>query len=210
MELDAHGVVQRANEACRALGPEVTEGALLAGHPERGDADARCAPGWLRNATSCSSCSKGNGSPAWFELSARWLEGVTTLYLRAARCHSRAPGRARGARRSAALLAAGRQRTGTDRLLRGRAPELQPTPTGSTPRRSAYDPESIIGRTFMLRWWGRRPSDEIQPHVDRLLTAQRGRFLRAQDDRARRLAALDRGELGAAPGQRRLWWARSF
>ena len=67
LELDSHGVVQRANEACRALGPEVAEGCCWLDSLSAA-MQTRLRSRLVAQRDFVLELQQGNGSPAWFEL----------------------------------------------------------------------------------------------------------------------------------------------
>ena len=166
MELDAHGVVQRANEACRALGPEVTEGRCWLDTLSAA-MQARLRARLVAQRDFVLELQQGNGSPAWFELSARWLQGAQrfTCVLRDATAERLAEREARAEAQRFSLLA-----DSVPALIAYYEAGRLSCAYANKQYAKAFglDPESIIGRTFM-QVVGPQASDEIQPHVDRLL-----------------------------------------
>jgi diguanylate cyclase (GGDEF)-like protein/PAS domain S-box-containing protein len=168
MELDLHGAVQRANEVFRAL-----EGAVGSGREWLSALDAstqaklRTRLGAQRDFRLELPMRTGHATAAWFELSARWLEGAQryTCVLRDATAEQLAERDARAEVQRFALLAdsvpaliayyeAGRLSCAYANKQYAKA--------------FGHDPESIVGRTF-AEVVGPQAAVEIQPHVDRLL-----------------------------------------
>ena len=166
MELDPHGAVRRANEAFCALDPDAAEGrnwleTLSAATQSR----LRSRLAAQRDFTI--ELQQGNGSPTWFELSARWLDGIQryTCVLRDATAERLAERDARAETQRFSLLADSVPALiayyEAGRLSCAYANKQYAKTFG-------HDPESIIGRTF-AEVVGKQAADEIQPHVDRLL-----------------------------------------
>src|SRR5262245_49125140 len=183
MELDVHGVVQRTNEAFRALGPEAAEGrrwleGLAA--PLRSRLLSRLA---AQRDFAIELPMQLGPAAAWFELNARWLDGAQcfTCVLRDATAERLAERDARAETQRFSLLADSVPALiayyEVGRLSCAYANQQYAKAFG-------FDPESIIGRTF-AEVVGPQAAAEIQPHVDRLLqhhqTASYERKMSASD-----------------------------
>src|SRR6185436_12089263 len=167
VEFDAGGVVQRANEAFRALGPEGAEGRCWL--------DALSAPMQSRLRSRLVAQRdfaldlqlQQGAAPAWFEMSARWLDGAQryTCVLRDATAERLAERDARAEVQRFSLLA-----DSVPALIAYYEVGRLSCAYANKQYAKAFglDPESIIGRTF-AQVVGPQAAAEIQPHVDRLL-----------------------------------------
>ena len=167
VEFDAGGVVQRANEAFRALGPEGAEGRCWL--------DALSAPMQSRLRSRLVAQRdfaldlqlQQGAAPAWFEMSARWLDGAQryTCMLRDATAERLAEHDARAEVQRFSLLA-----DSVPALIAYYEVGRLSCAYANKQYAKAFglDPESIIGRTF-AQVVGPQAAAEIQPHVDRLL-----------------------------------------
>ncbi|HEX6016774.1 MAG TPA: diguanylate cyclase [Burkholderiaceae bacterium] len=168
LEIDPHGVVRRANQAFHALGGSAGEGtrwleSLSA--PTQARLRARLAA--RRDFALDLRVRLTDDAPAWFELSARWLEG--------AQCYS---GLLRDA--TAERLAERDARAETQRfsLLADSVPALiayyEVTRLSCAYANKQYastfgfDQESIVGHT-VPEVIGAQAAAEIQPHIERLM-----------------------------------------
>ncbi|MBE7420552.1 MAG: diguanylate cyclase [Ideonella sp.] len=166
--LDVRGVVQRVNQATRALLPAFVEGSSW-------PAGLDAAPATLLRMRLAAQRDfvlelqlRSAGTPAWFELSARWLPDAQrfSCVLRDCTVERLAEREARAETQRFALLAdsvpaliayyeAGRLTCAYANKQYARA--------------FGFEPESIIGRTF-AEVIGAEAAAEIQPRVDRLLS----------------------------------------
>jgi len=166
LELDLHGAVQRANQAFGALG--LSEGDRWLGRLDAATAArlrARLAA--QRDFVIELQLRLGDAAPAWFELSARWLDGVArySCLLRDATAERLAEHDARAEAQRFSLLA-----DSVPALIAYyEAGHLSCAYANKQYARTfGFDPESIVGRTF-AEVIGPQATAEIQPRVDRLL-----------------------------------------
>ncbi|HTP72754.1 MAG TPA: EAL domain-containing protein [Burkholderiaceae bacterium] len=168
MELDAQGTVRRANQAFGALSGAQREGLQWfesLSPPMQARLRVRLAA--QRDFMVELQGRLAEGTPAWFELSARWLEGAQryTCLLRDATAERLAERDARAETQRFSLLADSVPALiayyEVTRLSCAYANQQYAKAFGFTP-------ESIIGRTF-AEVVGPQAAAEIQPHVDRLL-----------------------------------------
>src|SRR5512139_1380116 len=162
MEVDSHGVLQRANDAFRSLQPAAAAGRCwLDDLPVPVQSRLRPRLAAKRDFALELQVQQG-AAPAWFELNARWLDGAQrfTCVLRDATAERLAERDARAETQRFALLAdsvpaliayyeAGRLSCAYANRQYAKA--------------FGFDPESIIGRTF-AEVVGPQATAEIQPH----------------------------------------------
>ena len=206
MELDSSGGVQRANEAFRALGPDAAEGRRWL-ETLTAAMQARLRARLAAQRDFALELQQGNGSTAWFELSARWLEGAQryTCVLRDATAERLAERDARAEAQRFSLLA-----DSVPALIayyEAGAPELR---LRQQAVRQGLRPRPGVDRRPHLCRGGGAAGGRRDPAARRsAAAAQRSRLLRAQDGRARRRAALDRGAAWCRTWTTACWWARS-